>query len=307
MRRDKYKVFSEGKIASLKLKNRLVRSATYEGSMTEKGVATDQMLDLYKNFAEGGVGMIITGHMTVMLEGKGMAKQTCIYDDVYIDEIARIADAVHSSGNGCKVVAQLSHAGRQVTHDNNDAECVGPSDVPSPVLKKRARALSTKEVQNIVSRFTDAIVRVNKAGYDALQLHAAHGYLLSSFLSPYTNHRSDQYGGSLKNRANILREIINKAREKVADFPILVKVNCDDNVKGGIDIDIFPEMAKEIESLGFDAIEVSGGMWDCLARTENELGFFPLPIPEAHTRINSLDKQSYFLKMHYVSRQGSRL
>jgi 2,4-dienoyl-CoA reductase-like NADH-dependent reductase (Old Yellow Enzyme family) len=94
----------------------------------------------------------------------------------------------------------------------------------------------------------------------------------------------------------ILREIIGKARVNVDDFPILIKMNCTDHIEGGIDIGTFPEVAKEIESMGFDAIEVSGGMWDCLSRTEEELGFFPLPIPEARTRINSLDKQSYFVR-----------
>ena len=149
------------------------------------------------------------------------------------------------------------------------------------------------------SIFTSSLISsipVKKAGYDGAQLHGAHGWLLSSFLSPYTNRRDDQYGGSIEKRVAILREIIGKARENVDDFPILIKMNCTDHIEGGIDIETFPEVAKEVEALGFDAIEVSGGMWDCLSRTEEELGFFPLPIPEARTRINSLDKQSYYVR-----------
>jgi len=295
MRRDNYKLFSERKIANLTIKNRLVRSATYEGSMTEDGKVTSDMLKLYKNLAEGGVGTIITGHMAVRPEGKGHHRQTCIYDDSYIAEIAKIAELVHESGTDCKIIGELSYAGRQVLHDNNVAECVGPSDVPSPLLQKKARVLSIDDIQKIINYFADAIVRLNQAGYDGAQLHGAHGYLLSSFISPYTNKREDQYGGSLQNRLAILKEIINKAREKVDDFPILIKVNCTDHIDGGIDMETFTEVAKEIEAMGFDAIEVSGGMWDCLIRTEEELGFFPLPIPEARTRINSLDKQSYFV------------
>ena len=199
-------------------------------------------------------------------------------------------------GSDCRIVAQLSHAGRQVLHDNAVAECVGPSDVPSPILRKRARALTADEIQSIVDCYVEAIVRVKKAGYDGVQLHAAHGYLLSSFLSPYTNRRHDRYGGSIEKRVAILREIITKARESVDHFPILIKMNCTDHVEGGIDIETFPEVAKEVAALGVDAIEVSGGMWDCLIRSEKELGFFPLPIPEARTRINSLDKQSYFVR-----------
>lgn len=300
MRRDGYKVFSQATLAHLTLKNRLVRSATFESAMTKEGRVTGEMLNLYKNLAEGGVGMIITGSMTVVPEGKChgkvFQKETCIYDDVYVDEIAKIADVVNRSGSGCKIMAQLNHGGRQVLYDNHLAEPVGPSDVPSPLLNKKARALTTEDVEYIIQCFADAIVRVNKAGFDGVQLHSAHGYLLSSFLSPYTNRRSDQYGGSIRNRVNIIKEIVSTARKEVGNFPILVKMNCDDYVEGGINKDTFPELAKEVESLGVDAIEVSGGMWDCLVRTEKELGFFPMPIPEARTRIHGADRQSYFLK-----------
>jgi 2,4-dienoyl-CoA reductase-like NADH-dependent reductase (Old Yellow Enzyme family) len=295
MKRDEYKLFSPGKIAHLSIKNRLIRAATYEGAMTEEGRITPEILNLYSNLADGGVGAIITGHMTVAREGKGGERQTCIYDDSYIAEIAKIAEVVHASGNGCKIFAQLSYAGRQVFHDNKIAECVGPSEIPSPILRKNAKALSIDEIKKIVNCYSDAIIRVKKAGFDGVQLHGAHGYLLSSFLSPYTNRRHDQYGGSIEKRVTILREIITKARESVDDFPILIKMNSSDHVEGGIDVDTFPEVAKKVEALEFDAIEVSGGMWDCLVRSEKELGFFPLPIPESRTRINNLEKQSYYV------------
>jgi 2,4-dienoyl-CoA reductase-like NADH-dependent reductase (Old Yellow Enzyme family) len=295
MKRDEYKMFSPGKIAHLSIKNRLIRSATYEGAMTEEGRITPEILNLYNNLANGGVGAIITGHMTVAREGKGSDRQTCIYDDSYIDEIAKIAEVVRASGNGCKVFAQLSYAGRQVFHDNKVAECVGPSEIPSPILRKKAKALSIDEIKRIVNCYSDATVRVKKAGFDGVQIHGAHGWLLSSFLSPYTNRRNDQYGGSIEKRVTILREIIAKARESVNDFPILIKMNSSDHVEGGIEVDTFPEVAKKVEALGFDAIEISGGMWDCLVRSEEELGFFPLPIPESRTRINSLEKQSYYV------------
>ena len=296
MGREEYKMFSSGRIAHLAVKNRIIRSATYEGAMTEDGRVTTEILSLYRNLAEGGVGTIITGHMAVGRKGKGNDRQICIYDDTHIPEIARIADVVHASGSNCKIVAQLSYAGRQVLHDNTMAECVGPSDVPSPILRKRSRELTADEIQGIVDYYVDAIARVKKAGYDGVQLHAAHGYLLSSFLSPYTNRRHDRYGGSIGKRVAILREIVTKARDNVDHFPILIKVNCTDHITGGIDIETFPEVAKEVEALGIDAMEISGGMWDCLIRSEEELGFFPLPIPEARTRINSLDKQSYFMR-----------
>jgi 2,4-dienoyl-CoA reductase-like NADH-dependent reductase (Old Yellow Enzyme family) len=295
MRRDAYKLFSQGSISRLAVKNRIIRSATYEGGMTADGRISSYILNLYKNLAYGGVGAIITGHMAVRRAGKGHDRQICIYDDRHITEIAQIAEAVHGSGKECKVIAQLNYAGRQVLHDNTVAECVGPSDVPSPILRKRAKALDIDEIQKIIDSYAGAIVRVKKAGFDGAQLHGAHGYLLSSFLSPYTNRRHDKYGGSIEKRAAILKEIIEKARGRVDDFPILIKMNSSDHVEGGIDFDTFPVVAKKVESLGFDAIEVSGGMWDCLIRSEKELGFFPLPIPESRTRINSLEKQSYYV------------
>ena len=295
MKRDEYKLFSQGEIAHLPIKNRLMRAATYEGAMTEEGRITPEILKLYSNLANGGVGAIITGHMTVAREGKASERQICLYDDSYIAEIAKIADVVHASESGCKIFAQLSYAGRQVLHDNKIAECVGPSEVSSPILRKKAKALSIDEIKKIVNCYSDAIVRVKKAGFDGVQLHGAHGWLLSSFLSPYTNCRHDQYGGSIEKRVTILKEIITKARDSVNDFPIFIKLNSSDHVEGGIDVETFPEVAKEVEALGFDAIEVSGGMWDCLVRSEEELGFFPLPIPESRTRISKLEKQSYYV------------
>ncbi len=296
MSREHYQVFSKSKIADLELKNRLVRSATCESGMTKDGKITDKMSELYKNLAAGGAGMIITGHMAVMEKGKALPHQTLICDDKYIREISPIADIIHNTQNDCFAVAQLSHAGRQVAHDNKTAECVGPSDVPSTVIQNNARVLDEDEIESIIDAFADAIGRVKQAGFDAVQLHSAHGWLLSSFLSPYTNKRKDKYGGSVKNRVRILKAIIDKARAKVKDFPILIKINCDDNVENGINISNFPELAKEIENTGFDAIEISGAMWDCLSRSEEELGFFPAPIPEAHIKIGNDEKQSYYEK-----------
>ncbi len=294
MSRENYKVFSPAKISGLVLKNRFVRSATCDYKMAEDGSVTDIVLDIHRNLAKGGIGMIITGLMAVSPGGKGVSNQICIFDDKYIAEIAKIAEAVHTVDNNCAIIAQLCHPGRQLTHENTTAECVGPSSMSSPLLVKKARELSTREVEIIVTDFVDAIFRVKQAGFDGVQLHAAHGYLLSSFLSPYTNKRTDCYGGSVKKRAYIIDEIVGAARKKVGDFPILIKLNCDDHVAGGITKETFPELLKEIADTGVDAIEVSGGMWDSLVSTEEQLGFAPVPIPESRTHIDELDKQSYY-------------
>lgn len=305
MSRNNYKVFSYGNISNLVLKNRLVRSATYESQMTTDGKTTDKMLKIYKDLAEGGTGMIITGFMAVTAAGKGVPDQTCIYSDEYIEEISKIADIVHQTNSNCVIIAQLCHAGRQILHHNDYAECVGPSVVESPLLVKQARELSIYEVQKVIECFVDSIIRVKKAGFDGAQLHAAHGYLLSSFLSPYTNRRTDRFGGSVKNRVSIIKDIVSQARKEVGSFPVLIKINCDDHVEGGISKDTFTEFIKEIENTGVDAIEVSGGMWDCLMRSEEELGFFPVPIPESRTKINTAEKQSYYYD--YVKNIGLSL
>jgi len=283
-------VFSEGQIGNLTLPNRLVRSATWDPSILESRKMTDEVLNLYGELAAGGVGLIITGGFPVYQEGRPDSKdpdrRTYSYDDLQVAGIDRLAAVVHSSGTGCKIVAQL-----EVGYVN-----AGPSDVPSPFQKDRLRPLSAAEIRQIIDCFVEATVKMKEAGFDGVQYHAAHGGLLSRFLSPYTNRRDDEYGGSVKNRARIVREIISGARKQIGDLPILIKMNCTDYVEGGIDVETFPGLAQEIEDSGVDALEISGGMWDCLVRSAEELGFRPVPAPESHTRIERLDQESYFLR-----------
>lgn len=286
MRRDGYKIFSEGKIGNIELPNRLVRSATSSG-IARTGKVPDEVLRLYKELAEGGVGMIITGITFVAEKGEPNTEMRPTYHERHIEGIERIAEVVHNSASGCKIVAQV---------EAGVGKDAGASCFLTPFPDRKVRPLCVEEIRNIEDCFVGAICRLKEAGFDGVQLHAAHGYFLSRFLSPYMNCRSDDYGGSARNRARIVREIVSKAREKVGDFPILIKMNCTDHVEGGIDIDTFPEMAREIETAGVNAIEVSGGIVECLVRTEEELGFRPFPDPESHTRINTPEKQCYHLK-----------
>jgi 2,4-dienoyl-CoA reductase-like NADH-dependent reductase (Old Yellow Enzyme family) len=294
--RGSYRIFSEGAIGGKKTKNRLVRSATFEAGGTHDGTVTDTYVDFYRTLAHGGVGTIITGWMSVAANGRSMHNHIGIWEDYFISGIKKAADAVHREAPGTVLIAQIGHAGRNIVSKNDMSEPVGPSAVPLPILKKRARALTLEEIEKIVEQSIDAIARVREAGFDGVQLHGAHGYLLSSFLSPYTNRRTDRFGGSLENRVRIVSDIVSGARKRVGpDFPILIKVNADDFMPGGIDINTFPALAQKIEASGFDAIEVSGGTWDCLARTEQELGFFPVPLAESRIRIDDPAMQSYFL------------
>lgn len=289
MRRDGYKIFSDCRIGDLALSNRLVRSATWDPSMFAARKVTDEVQNLYGELARGGVGLIITGGLPVYRErlpGEETDKSAFTFSDLDIEGIDRLADAAHRSRPDCKIVAQLETGYMRG----------GPSDTASPFSGDRSRPLTVDEIHLIVDCFVQAIARMKQAGFDGVQLHGAHGGLLSCFLSPCTNRRTDEYGGSTANRARMVREIVARARQIVGDWPILIKMNCTDYVAGGIDMDSFPELAKEIQACGIDAIEISGGMWDCLARPEAELGFRPVPAPESHTHIRQPEKQSYFQK-----------
>ena len=289
MSRQDYKIFSEGQIGSLNLKNRLVRSATWDPSILGGRGMNDEVLNIYKRVAAGGVGLIITGDFSVVplnFLDKNFDIEPFSYETVKIKGFGQLVDTVHEASPDCKIIAQLS----------GDYPGISPSAIPSPYTTEQDQPLSVEQIRLLVNCFVETIYGIQQEGFNGVQLHAAHGGLLSKFLSPYTNHRQDQYGGSTQNRVRILREIIVGAKEKVGTFPLLVKVNATDYLDGGINLDTFPELASEIERTGVDAIEVSGGMWDCLVRSEDELGFRPIPTPESHTRIKNPEKQSYFLK-----------
>ena len=248
-----------------------------------------EVLNLYKELALGGVGLIITGGFTVCNQQSAEDDSNgwlLGYDGLRVEGIEELAETVHSSVADCSVIAQVE----------NGSVNAAPSEFTSAFSKRTYRQLTVEEIGDIVHCFVEAIVDMKKSGFDGVQIHAAHGSLLARFLSPITNNRNDAYGGSISNRTKIIRDIVTSARKSVGKFPILIKVNCTDYLVGGTDIDSFPDLATEIERAGVDAIEVSGGMWECLFRSEKELGFRPVPAPESHTRIGSTEKQSYFLK-----------
>ncbi len=290
MNRNGYKIFSKGMIGNFVLSNRLVRSATWDPSILKTRTMSDEILNIYKNQAAGGVGLIITGGFPVvnkeMLANADKEGKACSYKDLRIKGTGKMVEVVRKAREDCKIIAQLE----------NGSLDAGPSGVPSPFARKGIRPLSVKEIKIIIRYYAEAAACMKEDGFDGVQLHAAHTGILSCFLSPYKNRRKDMYGGSVANRVRIIKEIVSLARDKVGDFPILVKINCTDYVKGGIDYNNFPELAAMIEKSGVDAIEISGGMWDCLIRPESELGFPPVPAPESHTSIKNSDKQLYFLK-----------
>lgn len=290
MRRDHYQIFSEAKIGRMTVPNRLVRSATADPSLSELRRVSEPVLELYSSLARGGVGLIITGDFMAIpygwLEKADPLLMADSYEQVRVQGLSELVNVIHTAAPDCKVVAQITAQYRGYA----------PSAIPSPFTGKASVPLSRNQIKIIVNCLINAIVGLQKEGFDGVQFHAAHGGLLSRFLSSYSNQREDEYGGSDENRVCIIKEIVSGARVEVGNFPILIKMNGTDYVEGGIDEHSFPALAKEIERCGIDAIEVSGGMWDCLVRPEAELGFRPVPAPESHTRIRSPEKQSYFLE-----------
>lgn len=289
MDRSHYKIFSPGAIAGMTAPNRLVRSATWDPCILSSRQMTEEVLALYRSLALGGAGLLISGGLPVYRERfpeERPDQQVRLYADLRVNGVEEMARAVHAANPDCKIVAQL-----EVGYLD-----AGPSPIATPFSAQPVRALSADEIEQIIVCFVDAIVDVRDCGFDGAQLHAAHGGLLSRFLSPYSNRREDGWGGTVEGRARIVREIVAKARRQVADFPILIKMNGTDYLAGGIDIESFPAQAQAVARAGVDAIEISGGMWECLFRPEAELGFRPVPSPEAHTRIGRPEQQSYFLE-----------
>ncbi|MBN1658714.1 MAG: hypothetical protein JXA93_09950, partial [Anaerolineae bacterium] len=289
MGRDHYVLFSEGRIGPMALPNRIVRSATWDPAILGTRVMSDAVLDIYRQVAEGGAGMIITGDVSVvpagLLDEDKPRVPAGVYEQVRIEGYGRLVKVVRGAAPRARIVAQISA----------DYPGVAPSDIPSPWTRERPRALTMHQVQAIAACLAEAIAGIQALGFDGVQFHAAHGGLLGSFLSPYSNRRQDEYGGSARNRVRLIREAIDGARQRVGDFPILIKMNGTDYLEGGIDLENVAKLGCELECAGVDAIEVSGGTWDCLLQSEEVLGFPPVPAAESHTRIRNPAKQSYFL------------
>jgi 2,4-dienoyl-CoA reductase-like NADH-dependent reductase (Old Yellow Enzyme family) len=253
------RIFVPTTISSMKLKNRLVRSSTWEGMADAEGLVTDRLLDLYRRLARGGIGLIHTGALYVCRDGKGLPFQTGVDRDECIPGLARLAEVVHEKGG--RIVGQIFHAGGQADRkDNGGRPPVAPSAGLYPGYGEEARALTEREVGEIISAFAAAAGRVKSAGCDGVQIHAAHGYLVSQFLSPSRNRRADRYGGSTENRAHFALEVYKAIRAEVGpSYPALIKLNAHDRLEdSSTEIDAV-YLASALAKAGIDAIEVSSG------------------------------------------------
>jgi len=262
------KMFEPVTIKNIEIRNRIARSATYEGMGNHNGEPGPRLAQLYNSLAEGGIGLIVTSAALIerfkmpLPEGADMAYPTYIDTDDVIELWKPIVADVKS--RGAAIAMQIVHIGRQEAPVLRMGE---PPIAPSAVEERESgvmpREMSIEEIKEMIEKFAQACRRVKEAGFDAVQLHGGHGYLISNFISPYTNRRTDEYGGDTAHRAKFIVDIVARARELVGeDYPIMIKMNCDDFVPEGLTKDEAARVASVIEEGGIDCIEVTGGIYE---------------------------------------------
>ena len=223
------------------------------------------LLRLYKNWAEGGTGLLITGN--VMVDGRAMTGPGGVVLDKHSEIAPFRAWANAAKHNDTQIWMQLNHPGRQV-YAAMGGDVLSPSDVaidlgkPSHLFGK-PRAMTQQDIEQLIQRFTDSALKAEQAGFDGVQIHAAHGYLISQFLSPLTNKRKDKYGSWIENRMRLLIEVIKAVRAQVAPtFAVAVKINSADFQRGGFDADDAKVVISAMNELAVDLVELSGGSYE---------------------------------------------
>jgi len=251
------KLFEPGRIGSLELKNRLVMPPMATNYASKDGAVMQRQIDYYEERAKGGVGLVIVEITCVDSPvGKGTARQIAIDDDRFIPDLSKLAEAIKR--HGARAAIQIHHAGRQTSAQWTGHQPVAPSPIPVPG-GEQPRELTLSEIATLVTRFAEAAGRAKKAGFDGVEIHGAHGYLISEFLSPLSNHRQDAYGGSIENRARFLLEVIKAIRERVGrGYPVWCRLSAMEiGVEGGITLEETQVVAQLAEKAGVDAIHVS--------------------------------------------------
>lgn len=241
------------------LKNRFVRSATWENMATDEGHMTDKLYAIYKELAAGEIGLIITGYANIVAEEKPNPGMMGIYDDSFIPEYQKLTDLVHE--DGAKIAMQLAYGGTKTTFNIDNRVIFAPSTVPEKATQTLGTAMTIDDINYIVDAFAQASLRAQKSGFDAIEIHGAHTYLINQFLSPYYNRRTDQYGGILENRMRFLVEIYTAIRALVGEqFPIMVKLTATDFFEGGLSFQDTRIICQKLQQIGVDAIELSGNI-----------------------------------------------
>jgi len=258
---DFHALMSPIKIGTMEIKNRLVVPPMATGLAQPDGSPTDGHVAYWEERAKGGYGLLIVEATAVDPLGKGSPwDEPGIWDDRFIPAWEKVTEAAHKYG--AKIALQLHHAGRQTTHDKIGGQPVAPSPIPCPVEREMPHELTTEEVYDLIEKFGDAARRARDAGFDAVEVHGAHGYLIAQFMSPYSNKRMDEFGGGFMARMKFPVEIIKNIRSKVGNgYPVIFRLSGDEYVPGGRDIEDSKLVARVMEEAGVDAIHVSAGVY----------------------------------------------
>jgi len=252
------RLFNPIKIGSLQLKNRIVMPPMATGLATTQGEVTEDLIKHYEKRAKG-LGLQIVEHSYVVKSGKLSEQQLGIYDDKLVSGLAKLTKRIHSLGT--PIAIQINHAGRVTTSEVCGQQPVGPSTIPHSSEHETPRELTKHEIEELVEAFGLAAKRAVEAGFDAVEVHGAHGFLLNQFLSPLSNKRNDEYGGSLENRMRFHSQIIARIKEKIGkSFPVLYRLGANDMHPEGLTLKESKVFAQNLDKWGVHAIDVSGGM-----------------------------------------------
>jgi 2,4-dienoyl-CoA reductase-like NADH-dependent reductase (Old Yellow Enzyme family) len=253
-------LFTKGKIGALELKNRMIRTASHEGLADEGGRPSAAQFQFYKKFIEGGIGLVITGYAGIMQAGKSaLYRMTMIDSDDLIAAHRDLVKRTHEIGG--KIFLQIAHCGRQTWSRETGKLLMAPSPIPCGFYREMPEAMTEEDISSVVEHFALAARRTRDAGYDGVQIHGAHGYLLSTFLSCHSNKRTDSWGGSRENRFRIVDEVLRATRKMVGDdFPMLIKLNTFERAPSGIKSEDCLAFSQMVAATGCcDAIELSCG------------------------------------------------
>lgn len=254
------RIFEPITINGTTFRNRMVVSAMVTNYCNEDGTPSEKFMAYHEHKAKGGYGIIITEDFAVTRTAGASKTLAGIWDDCQIKPWKVFTDRIHNAG--AKTIAQIYHAGRQTSSQITGEQPIAPSAIKDPTMPEMPREMSTEEIHRLVQAFADAAVRAKKAGFDGVEIHGAHGYLINEFVSPFSNKRCDEYGGSTENRTRFPREIIQSVRKAVgSDFPIFYRMSSEEYVPGGLEIEEAKLIAKLMEDAGADCIHCSQGVF----------------------------------------------
>lgn len=293
-------LFSSIKIKNVNLPNRLVMPPLAVRNPEKSGFVNETVIDYYSKMSKLGMSLVITENVFVSPESRVMPNQLLLSHDKFVEGHKKLVNSIHE--NRVKVAVEINHAGANLYNipelktmlankEESDFVVETDGDTRKPLNSINERDLSKDEIRRIVESFGDAAKRANEAGYDMIEIHAAHGFLINQFLSPFTNKRSDEYGGSLINRMRILIEIIDNVRHKIGGMPVIVRFPLSDNppqltfYPEGLETEEGLKIAREISLKGVDMIDISGGYSGSRPKELKEIEGYYVPYSEAIKKV----------------------